>query len=72
MRKWKVFDGSEGGFLLEKPIVFQLLPFLKKIEILMKNGSQNDAKIDAKIIKNRFWAATGATNVDLEYFLAVF
>ena len=72
MRKWKVFDGSERGFLLEKPIVFQLLLFLKKIEILMQNGSQNDAKIDAKIIKNRFWAAKGATDVDLEYFLAVF
>ena len=40
--------------------------------ILLKNGSQNDAKIDAEIIKNRFWAAKGATNVDLEYFLAVF
>ena len=38
----------------------------------MKKGSQNDVKIDAKIIKNRFWAAKGATNVDLEYFLAVF
>ena len=51
---------------------FTLSSFSKKIRMLMKNGSQNDAKIYAKIIKNQFWAAKGATNVDLEYFLAVF
>ena len=51
---------------------FTLSPFSENIEFLMKKGSQNDAKIDAKIIKNRIWAAKGATNVDLEYFLVVF
>ena len=38
----------------------------------MKTGGQNEAKIDAKIIEDRFWAARGATHVDLEYFLEVF
>ena len=38
----------------------------------MKKGSQNDAKIDAKIIKKWFWAAKGAANVDLEYSWVVF
>ena len=36
------------------------------------NGGQDEVKIDAKIIKDRFWAARGATHVDLEYFLEVF
>ena len=39
---------------------------------LMETESQNEVKIDAKIIKDRFWAARGATHVDLEYFLEVF
>ena len=32
MRKWKVFDGSERGFLFEKQIVFKLSPSSKKNE----------------------------------------
>ncbi len=28
-----------------------------------KKGNQNDAETDAKIIKDRFWAAKGATTV---------
>ena len=51
MQKGEVFDGSEPGFLLEKHIVIQLLLFLKKMEILMKKGSRNYAKNNAKIIK---------------------
>ena len=38
----------------------------------MKNGLQNGAKIDAKIIQCRFWAAKGAPTVDLECFLGGF
>ena len=38
----------------------------------MKNGFQNGAKIDAKIIQCRFWAAKGAPTVDLECFLGGF
>ena len=38
----------------------------------MKTGGQKEAKIDAKIIEDRFWVARGATHVDLEYFLEVF
>ena len=38
----------------------------------MKTGGQNEAKIDAKIIEDRVWAARGATHVDLEYFLEMF
>ena len=38
----------------------------------MEKEGQNEAKIDAKIIEDRFWAARGATHVDLEYFLEVF
>ncbi len=38
----------------------------------MKTGGQNEAKIDDKIIEDRFWAARGVTHVDLEYFLEVF
>ena len=38
----------------------------------METESQNEVKIDAQIIKDRFWAARGATHVDLEYFLEVF
>ena len=52
--------------------LFHTFAIFGKYRILMKKGSQNDAKIDAKIIKKRFWAAKGAANVDLEYFWAVF
>ena len=38
----------------------------------MKNGIQNGAKIDAKIIQCRFWAAKGVPTVDLECFLGGF
>ena len=38
----------------------------------MKNDSQNETEIDAEIMQNRFWAAKGEADVDLEYFLAVF
>ena len=34
----------------------------------MKNGTPNDSQIDAQSDRNRFWAAKGAPNVDLEYF----
>ena len=42
------------------------------MEIWMETESQNEVKIDAQIIKDRFWAARGATHVDLEYLLEVF
>ena len=67
--------GREGG----KSLIFIVFPIeswfrrlSKKIEILKKTGGQKEAKIDAKIIEERFWAARGATHVDLEYFLEVF
>ena len=52
--------------------LFHTFAIFGKYRIFDEKGSQNDAKIDAKIIKNRFWAAKGATHVDLEYFLVVF
>ena len=35
----------------------------------MKKGPQNEAKIDAQIIKNLFWAAKGATRTHWDCFL---
>ena len=67
--------GREGG----KSLIFHC--FSNRITIsatfekdrkLMETESQNEVKIDAKIIKDRFWAARGATHVDLEYLLEVF
>ena len=40
--------------------------------ILSEHWSQNDAKIDAKMIQSWFWVASGAADVDLEHFLVVF
>ena len=40
--------------------------------MLMKKGSKNDLKIDAKIIKRRHWAAKGRPNVDFDEFLGGF
>ena len=50
------------------------ITFLASIyaRVFIENGSQNDANIDAKIIKNQFLAAKALANVDLEYFLAAF
>ena len=59
-------------FFIVFPIESWFRQVSKNIEILMKTGGQNEAKIDAKIIEDRFWAARGATHVDLEYFLEVF
>ena len=38
----------------------------------MKNGSKNDVKIYAKIIKRRHWAAKGRPNVDFDDLLGRF
>ena len=57
---------------LKKRICFKAFAhfrcFCKNVEFVLDNLFQNGAKIDARIIKHRYWAAKGGTNVDLEYF----
>merc|ERR1712216_1000614 len=62
---------KHGNFIVF-PIESCFQPFSKKVEHLIKKGCQNEAKIDAKIIKNRFGAAKGATHADFDSFWAVF
>ena len=79
MKFWSKIDAKIGGFGMQNHWFFICFirfscfrPFSKKYEFLMKKGCQNDAKIDTRIIRNRFWAAKGAKHVDFDSFWEVF
>ena len=72
MRKLEVFYGLEPRLALYSSLITHFRHFSTNIEKLTKKGPNNDAKIDAKFITKRFWAAQGAPSVDLEYFFGRF
>ena len=79
MKFWSKIDAKMGGFGAQNHWFFIgfirfscFWRFSKKYDFLMKKGCQNEAKIDTRIIRNRFWAAKGAKHVDFDSFWVVF
>ena len=79
MKFWSKIDAKMGGFGAQNHWFFIgfirfscFWRFSKKYDFLMKKGCQNEAKIDTRIIRNRFWAAKGAKHVDFDSFWEVF